>query len=171
MNTFLIAKITGIKHQFVLRRVKKLFKGNKNVVEGEAHHECNNQIHLYYELPDFELALYATGVDDVKSSQELIAYTGSLFTKSNDSWDSMIQSLDCTCKDNHNQLKARHRLFCDRVKSKLIQLGLNPENYEVKIMIRCEEIVSGYELPLELVFVFAQGLLKNRKQLLEYLIL
>jgi len=167
MNTFEIAKITGSKHEVILRQVKKFFKGNPNVVEGVAHHDSNNQTFFYFELPDFELVFYATAMIDVKLAQKIILTT-CLFNGRNDSWDAMLGTLDLNCKDNFNQLKARHRLLCARVENKLIQLDLYPKDFEVMIKIE-NEFLTGYELPPELNFVFAQGLLKNRKQLIQHL--
>lgn len=170
MNTFEIAQMTGFKHEVVLRQVKKYFSCNQNVVEGEAHHDCNNQTHIYFELPDPELAYYAIAMDDVKLCQKILAKTCGVFTNTNDSWDAMTSILDIheLNRLNFNQLKAKHRLLCRRVEHKLVELGFNPKDYGCRISIEGSE-VDGYELPPDLNFVFAHGVLKRRGTMIEFL--
>ena len=172
MNTFEISEITGFKHEVVLRQVKKYFAGNPNVVIGEAYHECNNQTHTYFKLPNFELAYYVTAMDDIKLSQKIMSKTNGIFVEINDSWDAMTSTLDGyqLSSESFKQLRARHARICERVERKLIDLGLDPKDYKCVIAIEGNE-VEGYELSPELNFVFAHGVVKQRKEMIEYLML
>jgi len=165
MNTFEISEITGFKHEVVLRQVKKYFAGNPNVVIGEAYHECNNQTHTYFKLPNFELAYYVTAMDDIKLSQKIMSKTNGIFVEINDSWDAMTSTLDGyqLSSESFKQLRARHARICERVERKLIDLGLDPKDYKCVIAIEGNE-VEGYELPPELNFVFCSWSCKTTKR-------